>query len=177
MHNSRADIAYGIIKEKIDKGIISPGMQIIENNLCETLNMSRTPVREALNRLHAEGYLDYSPGRGFSATFYDAKKIRQIYEMIEAVEGMLAYLLAKRYKELDLSSMQKAVEEMEAAARVKDWDTWAEADSSFHEYMYAYCDNSYIAHDLEQLNRPANKVIWIKRSLQNLTVPFMRQSR
>ncbi len=158
MRNSRADIAYKILKEKIDQGTIAHGMQIVENDLCESLEMSRTPVREALNRLHAEGYLDYSPGKGFSATSYDKNKIRQIYEMIEAVEGMLAYLLAQKHKELDLTDMKRAVEDMEAALKVENWDLWTDADSRFHEYMYSKCENIYIAHDVEQLNRPANKV-------------------
>ena len=158
MRNSRADIAYKILKEKIDCGTISHGMQLVENDLCDSLNMSRTPVREALNRLHAEGYLEYTPGKGFSATSYDKNKIRQIYEMIEAVEGMLAYLLAQKYKDLELAEMRQAVEDMEDSIKSENWDIWTDADSRFHEYMYSRCDNCYISHDLEQLNRPANKV-------------------
>lgn len=158
MNQARADVAYTVIKNDIDAGKISAGYQLIENELCQKLNMSRTPIREALNRLHAEGYLEYQPGKGFSTTVYNSEKLRKIYEMIEAVEGMLAYLLAQEYKTLNFSETERAVLEMEESIASENWDKWVQADTKFHDSLYALCNNEYIKNDLEQLYRPAFKV-------------------
>lgn len=158
MKESRADIAYNILKRDIDSGKISNGVSLVENELCMKLNMSRTPIREALNRLHAEGYLEYSPGKGFCAPYYDTVKIRHIYELIEAVEGMLAYILAQKHESLDLSKVKSAVEGMEASRDANDWDAWVTYDDAYHDAIYKLNDNEYIAHDIEILNRPAYKV-------------------
>ncbi|MBO5069963.1 MAG: GntR family transcriptional regulator, partial [Roseburia sp.] len=152
----RANIAYDTIKESIESGRIPQGKQLVESELCTILNMSRTPIREALNRLHAEGYLKYTPGRGFSTVVYSVEEIEQIYEMTEAVEGMLAYLLAKDHG--DLTKLRKTVEDMEAALKKEDWDSWVNADTGFHIEMYAMCKNVYLTRDLEILNRPAHQI-------------------
>lgn len=153
MKTARADVAYDTIKAAIENGQIPQGKQLVESDLCALLAMSRTPIREALNRLHAEGYVEYRAGRGFSAAIYGVEELRQIYEMIEAVESMLVYLLAQEHG--DLSELERAVEDMEQALEEEDWGRWTAADTNFHNAMYAMCRNVYIARDLEFLNRPA----------------------
>lgn len=153
MKNARVHIAYDTIKAAIESGQIPQGRQLVENDLCTLLNMSRTPIREALNRLHAEGYVEYRAGRGYSTAIYGVEELRQIYEMIEAVESMLVYLLAKDHG--DLSGIKGALDEMERALETEDWARWAAADAEYHNQMYAMCKNVYIARDLEFLNRPA----------------------
>lgn len=158
MQTSRSDLAYERIKEALNSGEIKQGVQIVETNLCKILKMSRTPIREALKKLEAEGYVEYNAGRGFVATEYSIENIRMIYEKIEAVEGMLAYLIAEQQENLDLSPLEMAVEAMEKALEDKEWKRWSEADSEFHKITYAFCKNEYLLKDIEFLARPSNHV-------------------
>lgn len=158
MKTARTTVAYEIIKNAINSGEITPGAQLVEASLCEKLDMSRTPIREALNKLEAEGYVEYSAGRGFVATVYTVDKIRMIYEKIEAIEGMLAYLVAEDRDNIDISLIEKALIDMEKALEEKNWTVWSEADSRYHRVLYSFCRNEYIVKDLEFLARPSKHV-------------------
>lgn len=158
MQTARSQHAYETIKNAIESGEISPGSQLTEANLCAMLQMSRTPIREALNKLAAEGLAEYSAGRGYTAMIYTIDKIKMIYEKLEAVEGMLAYLVAEDKDSLDLVPLEEAVCKMEAALGQEDWDMWSKYDNSFHQIMYSYCKNEYITKDLEFLSRPSYHV-------------------
>lgn len=135
-----------------------PGAPLVENDLCACLEMSRTPIREALNRLRAEGLVDYFPSRGNFVATISKEKLKKIYEAIEALEGMQAYLLAQDHSRPGFENVKTAVEEMEAAAASENWDDWVVADRKYHDSMAQCCDNEYIVQQLTFLNQPSNQV-------------------
>lgn len=158
MQTPRSTLAYETIKKAIDSGEILPGSQLLEANLCSSLQMSRTPIREALNKLAAEGYLEHAAGCGFTATVYTVDKVKKIYEKIEAIEGMLAYILAENNSKVDLFKLDAAVSGMEESLKNGDSSRWAYFDNEFHNVMYASCDNEYIMKDLVFLSHPSRHI-------------------
>jgi DNA-binding GntR family transcriptional regulator len=93
---SLADEAYERITAAMLSGTIAPGARLVMDALAEELEISRTPVRDALRRLEQEGLIEPAGRRGFVVREIDAEEIRQTYEAREAVEGYAARLAARR---------------------------------------------------------------------------------
>lgn len=93
---SLADEAYDRITQAMLSGVIAPGARLVMDALAEELEISRTPVRDALRRLEQEGLIEPAGRRGFVVREIDAEEIRQTYEAREAIEGYAARLAAHR---------------------------------------------------------------------------------
>ena len=93
---SLADEAYQRIAAAMLNGTIAPGARLVMDALAEELEISRTPVRDALRRLEQEGLIQPAGRRGFVVREIDAEEIRQTYEAREAIEGYAARLAARR---------------------------------------------------------------------------------
>ncbi len=123
-----------------------PGFQALESELAENMNMSRTPVHEALIRLHNEGLVEVIPRRGMRVLPLSPSDMREIYEVFTCIESEAASLLAqKRPGREDLKPLLKAVDEMETAMEIEDLDAWSEADNRFHRNLMGLCGNQRLA--------------------------------
>lgn len=87
---------YDDIKEQIISEKLQPGQWLIERELCSTYGLSRTPVREVLWKLLADGFLEQEPNRGFVVRRLSLEQIFEIFQTREAIEGMAARLAASR---------------------------------------------------------------------------------
>jgi len=88
--------AYSKIRGLILDGTLAPGDVLSERNIAKELAFSRMPVREAIRELAKDGLLDVSPGRGAFVRRLSVSEVRDTYEARQAIEGMTAYLAAKR---------------------------------------------------------------------------------
>lgn len=102
------------LRTAILAGEFRPGERMFEVNLSERLNVSRTPIREALKVLAGEGLLDYTPNRGYHVREYSVDDIVQAYEIRAVLEG----LAAKRAAQIGMSPEERAI--VEAALRDGD---------------------------------------------------------
>jgi len=133
---SRTDAAYARLKDRIISGALPPGEQIDAARLSDDLEFGRTPVREALLRLQAEGIVEIIPKRGVRIVSLSADDLTEIYQVISAIEVEAARLLAETKPTMsDLSDLSEAVERMAAAARANDREAWALADEAFHRRL------------------------------------------
>jgi DNA-binding GntR family transcriptional regulator len=105
---SLADEAYQRITAAMLSGAIAPGARLVMDALAEELEISRTPVRDALRRLEQEGLVAPAGRRGFVVREIDAEEIRQTYEAREAIEGYAARLAARR-GELAAAEVREAI--------------------------------------------------------------------
>lgn len=137
--------AYNAIRADIIRKVYPPGCALSEVELAEKLGMSRTPVREALSQLRAEGLVERTRSRGSTVKRLTREEIRQAYEFAESLEAMAAFLAASgNAGKKEIARMEEAVLEMEAAYKNGDFDAWAEADDRFHEALHTACANKYI---------------------------------
>ena len=93
---SLAEAAYAALKASILEGLLPPGEEAVEQAIADQLGMSRTPVHEAVLRLQHEGFLRVLPRRGVRVLPIDPEDLRQTYEVLIALEGAAAALLAAR---------------------------------------------------------------------------------
>lgn len=139
---TRVSDAYDRLKAEILLGRMPPGFQAPEPEIALRLGMSRTPVREALIRLEAEGLVQLIPRRGARVLPVRAEDMREIYAILTALEPEAAAVLAESgTKAEDLAALEAAVAEMEAALAAQDLDRWAASDDAFHRALLAAQDN------------------------------------
>ena len=131
--STRAENAYRLLKAEIRVNALPPGYQATEPELALRLSVSRTTIREALVRLEAEGLVELIPRRGARVLPLRAEDMREIYEILLALEpDAAARLAARKPSAADLAPMEQAADCMEAALLADDLDAWAAADDQFH---------------------------------------------
>jgi DNA-binding GntR family transcriptional regulator len=139
---SLTDKAYNWIKNEIMENRMSPGFQAFESDLADILDMSRTPVREALIRLQNEGLIKVLPRRGMRVLPLRLSDMREIYEVLNAIECEAVSIIAKRKPTRDdLAPLNEAVLDMEKALAADNLDSWATANTRFHQSLLRLCKN------------------------------------
>ncbi len=138
--------AYRTIKTRILENRYQPGHQILEQQLADDLGMSRTPVREALIRLHNEGLVELIPRRGMRVVPLSPEDMREIYEVLTALEVAAVEIAAGRpLSEEDLAPLDSALQAMQSSLAADDLDGWAKADARFHKALLALAGNKRLA--------------------------------
>ena len=110
----RSDWAYDMLHEAIREGAIEPGQRVMEPEVSAWLRISRTPVREAMRRLQAEGLLEHAPGGGLAVALYDLRAIGEFYATRESLEGTAAALAARNADDTELRILSATLEAMRA---------------------------------------------------------------
>ena len=95
----------------IDNGELTPGSRLTETELAQRLGISRTPVREALHRLHAMGLAEHGPQRGLIVAHLSYDQIRQLFAVREGLEGMATRLAAEHATRAEVNVLRELVEE------------------------------------------------------------------
>jgi len=130
------------MRERILDNDWSPGYRALEQELALQLGMSRTPVREALIRLQQEGLVEVVPRHGMRVLPVSADDMRDIYEMLTALEPMAAELAVRRRPTAaELKPLLEASRAMRRALKSDDLDGWAAADERFHRQLVALSGN------------------------------------
>lgn len=143
---SLVDGAYHGIRRRILDNLWAPGFQAMEQEVALQLGMSRTPVREALIRLGKEGLVEVIPRRGMRVLPVSPNDMREIYEILTALESMAAELLAARKpSNAELKPLVTATQAMEKALAKGDLDAWAAADELFHQRLIVMAGNKMLS--------------------------------
>lgn len=138
--------AYDAIKARILCNEYGPGFQATEPEIAAALEMSRTPVREALIRLQQEGLIEVVPRRGMRVLPVAPSDMREIYEVLTALETMAVDLLAQRRPRTgDVAPLETALAAMDAALDRGDLLAWATWDERFHRGILDQCGNERLA--------------------------------
>lgn len=139
---SLVDVAYNAMRRRILDNVWPPGHRALEAELAGDLRMSRTPVREALIRLATEGLVEVIPRHGMRVLPVSAETMREIYEMLTALEAMAAELAVRRRpSEAELKPLVEASRDMARALKADDLDAWALADERFHQHLITLSGN------------------------------------
>ncbi len=131
--------------EEISTGELSPGQHLDENGLAVRFGASRTPVREALSRLAAQGVLIQKERRGIFVAEYSREELGQIFEAMHEIEAACARIVAQRLNLLSRSEIEAAQAECVKAAEAGDRKGYLLANENFHQAIYRATGNPYIA--------------------------------
>jgi len=111
--------AYDIIRTRILSGQFPPGTRLKEEQLCEQCGVSRTPIREALRRLHQEGLVHFAPHRGAQVPQWSDDDLEEVFALRAVLEGYAAGRAAERIQPAAINELQRTAEEMERIIAVK----------------------------------------------------------
>ena len=133
------------LMEDIAAGALKPGQRLDETGLAHRFAVSRTPIREALSRLTAQGILVSGDRRGARVAEYSREQLAQIFEAMHEIEAVCARLAVQRLTLLARSEIETAQRECEEAAQAGDRARYLRANEAFHLAIYAATGNPYIA--------------------------------
>ena len=148
---SRADSVYGWIKGAIQQGRLKPGQRLREEALAQELGVSRTPVREALRRLEAEGLIEPLPRQGLVVRNPPEEDLADLCVVREALEGLAGRLAAQSITRAELYRLEELYTETERAVRAGDVGRLAALNDEFHRVVWQASRNRYLARQLHQL--------------------------
>ncbi len=138
-----ADKAYRELRARILDNKMLSGEQYTEVELAAMLRMSRTPTREAMLRLAGEGLVEVRPRHGMRVKPVSLIDMREIYEVLTALESTAAALAAARTDQGDsITQLRTAIGDMDAALERDNLRAWAEADERFHALLVAAAGNA-----------------------------------
>lgn len=141
------------IEEQITTGELAPGSALDEALLVERHGVSRTPVREALIQLAAEGLVELRPRRGAVVAQATPQRLVEMFEVMAELEAMCARLAARRLRDGDLGAMDAALARCEQAAQQQDPDAYFYANEDFHRALYAASHNDFLVEQTLALQR------------------------
>jgi DNA-binding GntR family transcriptional regulator len=164
---SFTEIAYQRIRSMILDNEMPAGFQVTEQDMAEKLDISRTPTREALLKLEAEGLIEIWPRHGMRVKHISIDDLREIYQMVTVLEASAARFAAENgVSAALLAEMRKSIEDMDAALAADDLREWAKADRTFHRLLIQAGGNRRLAETVETLNGQAHRLRMITLSIR-----------
>lgn len=161
-HNNLSEKAYQIITEQIITGIISQGTHITDVSLSTSLGISRTPVREALNKLVKDGLIESIPRKGFYVNHLLFEDVSEIYELRELLETFALKRAINKIPEQDINILINLFNEAEENAKENDFKLEIQADRDLHGVIIKYAENKR----LEKFHTMLSNQIHIFRLLE-----------
>ncbi|MEO0748872.1 MAG: GntR family transcriptional regulator [Pseudomonadota bacterium] len=155
------------LRERIFNGDLPAGSDHLESELADLLNMSRTPVREAVLMLESQGLLELRPRKGVRILPVSPEDMSEIYDVLTELESHAAERAAKaRYTRDDLSGLAGAIDDMDVALENSDLEAWAAADDQFHSELVRIGGNSRImaiaSMMTDQVRRARNTTLYMR---------------
>lgn len=150
MNGSRSDYAYNAIREAIVNGQYSAGDRIRENEVAQSMGTSRTPVRDALRRLEAEGLLVAAPRRGLVVTQLNENQLSDLFAVRAALSALAARLAAQHATAIEVATMRDVLRR-EGSTASKDLPSLLRTNNVFHQLVYRAARNPYLNQVLRSL--------------------------
>ena len=145
------DVIFETLRKAIISGDIKPGERLMEVALAEQMGVSRTPVREAIRRLEAEGLVTMVPRKGTHVSELSAKDIIDVLEVRGALDKLATALAAKRMKPQQIRSLENIHKQFIACVEKENIDGAIRKDIEFHDAIYAASGNSRLIGVLSSL--------------------------
>ncbi|HWI14173.1 MAG TPA: GntR family transcriptional regulator, partial [Burkholderiales bacterium] len=147
---SRSDLVYRKLRQAIENGQLKPGQRVMEVEVAEWLKVSRTPVREGLRRLEAEGMLALEPRIGLVVGSISRQAMLELYVMREVLEGTAARLCARHASDAEVLELAELVAQEERLQR--NYEALAKLNRQFHDAIHRGAHNRYLKKSLDAVN-------------------------
>ncbi len=142
--------AYLLILDAIDGGIYRPGSRLVESELADRFGVSRTPIREALQRLETQSLLTRD-GRSLIVASLDHAQMAELYTVRQELEGLAARLAAQHAADEEIAVLQNMVEQDRSL--LGDPEALARANRRFHHQIHLASHNRYLVQQLDLVYR------------------------
>lgn len=150
-----ADDAYSVIKKAISDAQYAPGDFLRESRIAEDLGVSRTPVREAIRRLEAEGWLEVLPNRGARVRRWSTRDVEEIFEARLLIEPYLVGQAALLITPEQITELDELAERTRVIAsgdqNAEPADSWFDANKRFHDILTGAAGNRRLLQSLQSM--------------------------
>ncbi len=143
--------AYRRLREAILSGALPMGTRVNELELAQAWSVSRTPIRDALRRLEAEGLVQATPGRGVIVPLMTLEDVDELYELREVLEGRAARRAAERATPEFHARLNALIKAFGVALKQGDVDQLVTIDTGLHAGIAAMSENGRLAHEIEAI--------------------------
>ena len=157
---------YRILKASIIKGDLKPGEKLWERKIAEQLGVSRTPVREAIQKIAAEGFVKMEPNLGIVVHEFSFKDLKEVLQIRRVLEGLAASVAAEKINPEEISQLQKNIEETNICVIKNDLVTYLEFNAKFHSLIFQFSRNERLIKMSLQLVGPEHRF-----KIRALTIP------
>jgi DNA-binding GntR family transcriptional regulator len=164
---SLKEFAYENIKNKIINCELKPGSAIEEKDFIEVLNISRTPIREALSQLANENLVDIIPRRGIFVTQITLDSLRSLFQFREVLEPFMVKIATHNIPEEKIESFHRFFQEQRNGIDKADYQSYAMKDDEFHLLISDYCNNIYAVTTFQMLFNQNHRIRVLSNSNGN----------
>ena len=149
-YSSRSELAYQKLRDAIASGALKPGHRVMEVEVAEWLDVSRTPVRDALRRLESEGMLVMEPRNGLVVASITRPAMLELYVMREVLESTAARLCARHASDSELMQLEELVKREEKLK--EDAQALVRLNRLFHDAIHRGAHNRFLEKSLDAVN-------------------------
>ena len=154
---------YEFLRDRITSGLLNPGEKINEREITELVNVSRTPVREALRNLENEGFVTNIPKRGVFVKKYAIEELDILYRMLIRLEGLAVDMAIPKLSKKDINDLQKINNRLKLLASKKKYiDYWALNHSEFHLFFPRKAGSQELLDVISQLRKRTFRLQYTK---------------
>ncbi len=150
------------IREMIWSGVLVKRQKIEEKRLCESMGVSRTPIRESLRMLSAEGLVDLIPNKGAFVSDPPLEYIENLFEVMSVLEGTCARLAAKKMTDKDFSRIELLHQELEKHYTARNHQAYLKCNNVLHAFIDDLAGNKVLVEVIDGLR----KKLHLYRNLQ-----------
>lgn len=147
-----SEAVYEIVKQRLLSQQLEPGTKLREEDLADQLGVSRTPVREAINKLEREGLVEIIPRYGTFVPNISPKDVEEIYQLRETLEGLAMRLALPRFSRNKLLELTRIHKECEAPIEKGDFDPFIRVDTAFHHLLVKLSKNERLIRLMSNLD-------------------------
>lgn len=159
---------YQFIASRIQNGTLLPSHKISEAEICEKLEVSRTPVREALIQLSSENLIEYLPRRGFFVKELKTKEKLDVFVVIGALDALAAKLAMEYLTDDDYTMMEEYIRKVDGSIKEKNFTDYQEYQTAFHQVYINKCDNQTLISTLESLQHSFVRQVYLSSDSDKL---------
>jgi DNA-binding GntR family transcriptional regulator len=158
---SRVDTAYDWLLAEITGFRIRSGSPLSENKIAASLGISRTPVREALQRLEKEGLVKRTDNSRFAVSQLTKAEVNDACDLLEALDTYVCRKAASKLDVADIERLTESVGEMNRAAAAGERAAWSAADLSFHRVVNSIAGNRLVEDTVKQARQRIQR-FWLR---------------
>ena len=155
---NKQERTYTVLRDRIRSGVFAPRARLNIDGLARELGVSAIPVREALRRLEAEGWVRFQPNVGAIVAPVDATAWEQLMVAVAVLEGAAAADAAARFTVADLAMVKRLAAETEEAAAAGDLDRFSRLSRRLHGVLISRCANLCLLELLEQASHRVDRI-------------------
>jgi DNA-binding GntR family transcriptional regulator len=153
-----ADRVYQVVRQRIVQGDLTPGVFLREQEITKATGVSRTPVREALNRLASQEFLERVPHRGFRVPETPWETLLEVYPIVSALESLAGSLAFERLRPEDIKRLKELNRKLVQAGKRGDSRAQVELNNAFHKVISDRAGNQRLSELLDQLRNQVSLV-------------------